>query len=279
MTFAFGNWKPGALFTSYTSPNDAFNSVHELAAVLAYDDSASRFPLSPKVILAFELKGQADGGANKGTYLELGVRPVVKLTDAGRYPLSLAIPVKLGLSAKDYYEGPTGSNTFGYFDTGFIASVPLAFMPSKTSWEVHGGVDFLWLGDNLQLLNHDDGFKPVGDNWAQCHLLTQSPFVRPRRRARSELGAGARELGSPTPGLSRGQLSGLLAAARRDFIAEAREGRGGRDGSGGLRRADGRHRHASSWTPRAAHEPGVSWSARSAATAAERSACTRTSIC
>jgi hypothetical protein len=27
--------------------------------------------------------------------------------------------------------------------------------------EVHGGVDFMWLGDNLKLLNGDDGFKPV----------------------------------------------------------------------------------------------------------------------
>jgi hypothetical protein len=162
VTFAFGNWKPGALFTSYTSPNDAFKSVHEVAAVLAYDDSGSRFPLSPKAILAFELKGQADGGARKGTYLELGVRPVVKLTDTGRYPVSLAIPVKLGMSARNYYEGPTGSNTFGYLDTGLVASVPLAFMPSKTTWEVHGGVDFITLGDNLRLLNHTDRVKPVG---------------------------------------------------------------------------------------------------------------------
>ena len=162
VTFTFGRWKPGALFTSYTSPNDAFNSVHELAGVLAYDDSASPFPLSPKATLAFELKGQADGGANKGTYLELGIRPVVKLIEADRYPLSLAVPVKLGLSLKDYYEGPTGSNQFGYFDTGLIASVPLAFMPSKTAWEVHGGVDFLWLGDNLRLLNRSDRVKPVG---------------------------------------------------------------------------------------------------------------------
>jgi hypothetical protein len=27
---------------------------------------------------------------------------------------------------------------------------------------VHGGVDFLWLGDNLRLLNRDDSSKPVG---------------------------------------------------------------------------------------------------------------------
>ena len=72
------------------------------------------------------------------------------------------MPVKLGLSAKRLLRGADGQQSFGYFDTGFIASVPLAFMPSKTSWEVHGGVDFLWLGDNLRLLNHSDGVKPVG---------------------------------------------------------------------------------------------------------------------
>ena len=162
VTFTMGRWKPGALFTSYTSPNDAFRTVHELAAVLAYDDSASAFPLSPKIILAQELDGQADGGTNSGTYLELGVRPVLKLIEANRYPLSLAIPIKFGLSVKDYYEGPTGSNSFGYFDTGLIASVPLAFMPARSAWEVHGGVDFLWLGDNMRLLNRGDRFKPVG---------------------------------------------------------------------------------------------------------------------
>jgi hypothetical protein len=162
VTFTMGKWKPGALFTSYTSPNDAFRTVHEIAAVLAYDDSSSRFPLSPKVTLAFELQGQADGGENQGTYLEFAVRPSVKLIDAKRYPVSLAIPLKLGLSVRDYYEGPISNEHFGYFDTGLIASVPLAFMPAGSSWELHGGVDFLWLGDNLRLLNRTDSTKPVG---------------------------------------------------------------------------------------------------------------------
>jgi hypothetical protein len=157
VTFALGRFKPGALFTSYTSPNDAFHTVHELAAVLAFDDSTSRFPLSPKAVIAFELSGQADGGDHKGTYLELGVRPGVKLAPA----LSIGFPVKFGLSLHDYYEGPAGSNAFGYADTGAIASVPLP-ATGKATWELHGGVDFLWLGDNLKLLNGDDGFKPVG---------------------------------------------------------------------------------------------------------------------
>lgn len=160
-TFTFGQWKPAALFTSYTSPNDTFGSVYELAGVIAYDDSGTTFPLSPKAILAFELDGQADGGANKGTYLELGVRPVLPVVSSSKYPLTVAIPTKLGLSLKDYYEGPNGSDTFGFFSTGAVASVPLAFMNGKTSWEVHGGIDIQWLGDNLKALNNDDGVKPI----------------------------------------------------------------------------------------------------------------------
>ena len=64
-------------------------------------------------------------------------------------------------SLNDYYEGPTGSNKFGYFDLGGILSVPLAFMNGKSTWEVHGGVDVLWLGDNAKFLNGGDGVKPV----------------------------------------------------------------------------------------------------------------------
>ena len=157
LTFTAGKLKPGILYTSYTSPADSFATVQELAGVLAIDDSTSAFPLSPKVVLAFELgDGHADGCGRKGTYLELGVRPTVKLAPKA----TLAIPVKTGLSAHNYYEGPTGDNRFGYFDTGLQLSVPVVSGKSGTL-EVHGGVDFMWLGDNLKLLNGNDGFKPV----------------------------------------------------------------------------------------------------------------------
>ena len=161
-TFQIGKMKPGVLYTAYTSPNDAFNTVHELAAVVAFDDSGSTLPLNPKAILAFELDGQADGGSSKGTYLELGVRPVLPLGAHPTYPLTLAIPAKLGLSLNDYYEGANGSDGFGYFDLGGILSVPLAFMNGKTTWEIHGGVDILWLGENMKALNGGDGVKAVG---------------------------------------------------------------------------------------------------------------------
>ncbi len=157
LTFTAGKLKPGLLYTSYTSPADSFATVKELAGTLAIDDSKSAFPLSPKIVLAFELTdGQADGGANKGTYLELGVRPTVKLAPKA----TLAIPVKTGLSAHNYYEGPAGDNHFGYFDTGLSLSVPVVSGKSGT-FEIHGGFDLMWLGDNLKLLNENDRFKPV----------------------------------------------------------------------------------------------------------------------
>ena len=158
VNFTAGRLKPGLLYTSYTSPADSFATVHELAGVFAVDDSSSAFPLSPKVVLAFELgDGQADGGENKGIYLELGAKPGVKLADK----VTLYIPLKAGFSVKDYYEGPFGNDKFGYFDSGFQFSVPAVSGRSGTL-EIHGGMDFQVLGDNLKALNDDNRVKPIG---------------------------------------------------------------------------------------------------------------------
>ena len=157
VVFTTGKLKPGLLYTSYTSPADSFATVQELAGTLAVDDSKSPFPLSPKIVLAFELgDGQADAGTGKGTYLELGVRPTVKLAPK----LTLAIPVKTGLSVHNYYEIDGVDDHFGYFDTGLSLSVPVVSGKSGTL-EVHGGVDFMFLGDHLKTINSGDGFKPV----------------------------------------------------------------------------------------------------------------------
>ena len=94
----------------------------------------------------------------KGTYLELGIRPAVKLPEK----LTLNIPVKTGLSVNKYYESSTTGedNTFGFFSTGLQLSVPVV-SGKGGALEAHGGVDMLWLGDNMKVLNGDDGFKPI----------------------------------------------------------------------------------------------------------------------
>jgi hypothetical protein len=166
VNFTAGKLKPGVLYTSYTSPIDGFSTVKELAGVLAFDDSGSPLPFSPKATVAFELgkeetflanHGQADGGLNRGIYLELGVSPTFKLAPK----LSLIVPIKTGLSLKDYYEGPNGSDRFGYLDTGVKLSVPVVSGKGGTL-EAHGGVDLFTFGDNLKAFNGGDKNRTVG---------------------------------------------------------------------------------------------------------------------
>ena len=110
-------------YTSYTSPNGMFPTVKEIAFKVS-----KTHMVAPYGIVAFELDddGQADGGANKGTYLELGVGPSWPL---GGGKATLTVPVKVGLSLKDYYEGFDGDSKFGFFDVGALITVPLSRDP------------------------------------------------------------------------------------------------------------------------------------------------------
>jgi hypothetical protein len=176
-TFLAGKWKPGVLYTLYTSPaggyefvgDDGSVGVNELAFFASYDDSGSSLPLSPKIVLAFELTDtQADFGDKKGIYLETGIRPTFKASEDSI--VTFAVPVKLGFSLKDYYEtfdpntGEPSDNGFGYFQFGANASVPLSMIKSG-SWEFHGGFDFYVFGDKRKVQQEGDdepkSFKPV----------------------------------------------------------------------------------------------------------------------
>lgn len=155
LTLAFGRGiSVGTTFTAYTSPNQIFNTVQELGFKVA---SASKF--APYGLVAFELSGQADGGAKEGTYAEFGVAPSWALAGS---PVSLTIPVKIGLSLKDYYEGPFGDEKFGYLDGGALLTVPLSGIPTQFgSWNLHGGVNFMRFGETTKLANKGDAGQVV----------------------------------------------------------------------------------------------------------------------
>jgi hypothetical protein len=155
--FGADMWEAGATYTAYTSPNGSFGTVHELAFSLGISDPVG---LSPSVTVAIELDGQADGGTNEGTYLELGVEPAIPLPDDA--PIGLSVPVAVGLSLSDYYEVNGESDSYGFFSVGIMASIPLSGVPAEYgSWEIAGGVQFLMFGDALEAINGDD-FRPIG---------------------------------------------------------------------------------------------------------------------
>ena len=155
----FGTTALAFTYTSYTSPADLFAHVKELAVKLSYDDSGQlgRGSLKPYVIAAFELddSGQADAGDSKGTYLELGVAPGYTGSRA-----SFALPIKVGLSASDYYEFGTGDDSgFGFFSVAGIVTVPMGAHAN-----IHGGVELQTFGDNVKAYNSfgDDPDDPSG---------------------------------------------------------------------------------------------------------------------
>jgi hypothetical protein len=159
--FGFGGGTSvGITYTAYTSPNGMFSTVKEIGFKFAVDDSGylGGAAVNPYVLIAREVAlgleegsiasgaGQADGGSALGTYLEVGVAPGYT---APRF--SAAVPVKVGLSLGDYYEGAAGDERFGFFSVAGMATVPFSRAPTRLgTWNVHGGVEYQRLGDRNQ---------------------------------------------------------------------------------------------------------------------------------
>jgi hypothetical protein len=76
--------------------------------------------------------------------------------------VSVAVPVKVGLSLKDYYSFGSGNDDkFGYFSVAGIVTVPV-----NSNWNVHGGVELQVFGDTLAAVNNFDSdarkWAPLG---------------------------------------------------------------------------------------------------------------------
>jgi hypothetical protein len=145
-------------YTAYTSPNNGFTTVKEIMFKLGVDDSGmlGKGAVKPYVLVAREFDtdvatGQADGGENAGTYLELGIAPGYAASKA-----SIAFPIKVGLSLSDYYELAGEDEKFGFFSIAGIVTIPLGGTTSFGAWNIHGGVEYQRLGDMTAAINFDD---------------------------------------------------------------------------------------------------------------------------
>src|SRR5262245_33503818 len=163
-----------AMYTAYTSPNNTFTTVKEIAFQIGVDDSTylGKAALKPYALFAFEFDGepgvgQADGGSRAGSYLELGVAPGFSGVND---KVLLTVPVKLGLSLHDYYELNVGTpaapvfvdHPFGFFSIAGLATVPLGGTTSFGAWNLHGGVEFQALGGTTKVFNGGDSTRVIG---------------------------------------------------------------------------------------------------------------------
>lgn len=145
-------------YTSYTSPNGLFTAVKEIGLELAVDApglfAASAF--KPYALLAFEIDtapgaGQLDGGRKAGRYLELGVLPEYAV---GR--LSIALPVKVGLSLGNYYELAGKDHRFGFASAGVSARIPVGGRSRIGRWHLQGTFETHTVGETARVFNGGD---------------------------------------------------------------------------------------------------------------------------
>ncbi|MGD9763686.1 MAG: hypothetical protein AB7V27_08235 [Candidatus Binatia bacterium] len=168
-TFGFAQYFVGSVaWAAYMSPNGAFSTAHEFTLNLAFNDSEflGGYALQPSIGFGYALISAGFGVAEGGVYAQPGIKPSTVLFKATAWPVTVAVPISVGLSLHDYYAPaqPDGDfETFGFFNPGLIASIPLAFMPAQYGlWSFSIGVDLLVLSDTLKALNRGDRTTWVG---------------------------------------------------------------------------------------------------------------------
>tara|TARA_Y100000310_G_C20664465_1_gene806667 strand:+ start:1093 stop:1893 length:801 start_codon:yes stop_codon:yes gene_type:complete len=147
----------GLAYKWYTSPNDAFNTVEEVALVATYNDSKhweNGFSgLQPHISIAIETENATDGG-DEGVFLEIGISPTLPLVNIADRDVTLSVPVTLGFSLDEYY-AISDDDGLGYVEVSTIVNVPLV-----GNWTLHAGPVFLWLIDDIDQSN--DNFEVIG---------------------------------------------------------------------------------------------------------------------
>lgn len=146
-----------AMYLGYTSPNGKFATTHEFDVILSLADGAWLTEktngvftgVNPKIVAAFEISGQADGGTGEGIYIEPSIYPSVTAVSSDKATLGFAVPVIAGLSASKYYESDGVDSAFGYLETGLDMSLGLGFIPAQAgAWSVVGGFHAIVHGPN-----------------------------------------------------------------------------------------------------------------------------------
>jgi hypothetical protein len=165
-TTLFEDFTAAVIYTAYMSPNDSFGTIQEVAVSLGYNDARwlGAFALNPTVLMAFEVKNQADNGSHLGGVIQIGVAPGLTVFKDTSYPIALSFPVAVSLSLYDYYEFNTGNNnTFGAFTAGVKASLPLKFIPPAFgNWQVRASGTYYHFGQNTAAVNNGNHNSAVG---------------------------------------------------------------------------------------------------------------------
>jgi len=108
VSYRTGRVESSVQYALYASPAGGYDvsrpggsiGVSEVSVSTRVDDRGSWLPIHPHALVAFETtETQADFGRAKGVYVEVGVRPTFAAT---WLPARVVVPMRIGLSGKDY---------------------------------------------------------------------------------------------------------------------------------------------------------------------------------
>lgn len=149
----------GLGYTIYQYPNSTFNTVHEVGLTASYtpqDETVAAILGSPSVGIYFEVDN-SNVNDDPASFVQLAAGPTHALDESG--DTNISVPVELGLSLSDYYEGDS-DETFGYLSVGagFDHTVHLERAGDLT---FTAGVTLLFLGDTTEAVNNGDDVEVV----------------------------------------------------------------------------------------------------------------------
>jgi hypothetical protein len=137
------DWKLGAQYVEFISPQQAFGTERNMEFSVAFDDSSyfKGYSFQPYVKLFYAMSGDSTVvlGRHGGTFdVEVGAVPNIDLHGYG-VPFVLSAPTWITFGPSDFWGG--GGNT-GVFSTGLKATYPLPLPPSAGHWGLYGSYQF-----------------------------------------------------------------------------------------------------------------------------------------
>ena len=137
------DWKIGAQFVQFVSPQKAFIDEDNVEFSLAYDDSShfKGFSFQPYAKLFYNLAGGSTVvvGRTGGSFdVELGAAPNIDLHPYN-VPLIVSAPTWITVGPQDFWGG---GGEAGVFSTGLKVTYPLSLPASAGHWSVYGGYQY-----------------------------------------------------------------------------------------------------------------------------------------
>ena len=167
------NFGASVSYTNLANPAGGGQFAEELSLGLSYDDSdlwGGDFALSPSVTLVKEIAGPgsdnpAPGQGALGWYLGVSASPSFTMNPEAEKPITIGVPVSAGFSLDDYYQDTMGNDdTFGFFDIGVSASMPLTGNTDYGQWSASVSAHYIYANDSAANIGQSFGALGGGDD-------------------------------------------------------------------------------------------------------------------